>query len=64
MKTTAEIIKEAKARLPEPEIISTKYYTMAVTAPKPFPSLDFLRLVEFQKVSIKGKLSWEFKSIT
>jgi len=62
--TQAEIIKEAMAKLPEPEKISTKYYSTAVIAPEPFPSLDFFRLVEFEKVSIKGVLSWKFKSIS
>lgn len=58
-------IKEARAKLPEPDTISAKYFVTGVFVPEPFPSLDFIRLVEFQKITLdNGKLVWEFKSIT
>ena len=61
--TQNEIIKEAKKRLPEPETISNQYYVIPILTNAKFPSVDVFKLVEFEKISDKGILSWKFKSI-
>lgn len=59
-----ELIKKAKESLPESEEINGKFYVTPVLNNEPFPSVDVIRLVEFEKISDKGVLSWRFKSIT
>lgn len=60
-----EIIKEARQKLPNPSEINTKFYVNAVFVPEPFPSLDFIRLVTFEKTKLdNGELIWEFDSIS
>lgn len=62
--TQAEIIKEARIKLPEPEKISTKYFVTPVFDGDAWQSLDVFRLVQFEKVSENGILKWKFNSIT